>query len=517
MSTPRPFFVWRRIDPDEATLLAVLDEAFARALEEAQRSSETPVPVPADQPGPQALRQRAEVQPEGAHYWCWLGSDPDLEMVIGLAWWTDVLGRCHWRVEAGYAWGGSTFLDRNGPDKHYISCLPSPAPSPFDRTAEYPPVSLIYPEQASCWRHRDGRRQWLMLCTCCACGTVDQLAWTGERCGPCHDKLLDEGNTAVEPAWPRASSVAFDSAGRLIAAVLGDMAIELVGWSLPWRWDAPTWRTRFGQRPEQFLGHMALAVHGQSLAVGGLGRLAVLDTGDGHILASHEGRHLSGCDSLVFAGQQMQFLARLHPGGLWVMHREEIAASVEWKCGLLNRLNPCMAATPDGGLLLAGWTSNRLDWHDAARGTLLHRLQVPGADRVTALAVSTEGEVFALGTRSDQTSWLARWQPISAPPPAGVVRHFASFIKQSTALPADDVTTVPEPGERLVLSPAGTLVAYSTVNDVVIHSRQSLAEEVRLQFPAFVRDLAFSPDGETLAIVADESLTLWPVRRLLGD
>src|SRR5262245_32032602 len=103
-----PFFVWRRIDPDEESLLAALDEAFERALAEAAQHHQAPLRPPEDQPAPQALPVRALSEPEGAHYWQWLVGPEPYGMLIALAWWTDLMGRRHWLVEAGYGLGGTT-------------------------------------------------------------------------------------------------------------------------------------------------------------------------------------------------------------------------------------------------------------------------------------------------------------------------------------------------------------------------------------------------------------------------
>jgi hypothetical protein len=112
---------------------------------------------------------------------------------VGVAWWRDFLGRRHVRVRA---W-------RNVPLWHYDT----------PRSA----LAAVYPEQTL--THVAGGWRVFVLCTCGAWGEPAALAWMGDVCGPCHDRLA-AGQTPPA-AWPLAAP----GSARAVA-------VEPGGWSL---------------------------------------------------------------------------------------------------------------------------------------------------------------------------------------------------------------------------------------------------------------------------------------------
>lgn len=87
-------------------------------------------------------------------------------VVVG--WWTDHAGRRHVRVRAF-------------------------ASDWWDSSALRPAIGFVYP--GAVFRVTKGKRRpkELAVCGCGAVGTPEALAWMGDRCGPCHDRAEETG------------------------------------------------------------------------------------------------------------------------------------------------------------------------------------------------------------------------------------------------------------------------------------------------------------------------------------
>jgi WD40 repeat protein len=117
---------------------------------------------------------------------------------VATAWWTDRLGRKHLRVLGG---AGKTLCHRM---LFQVPRLGGERLSTLEQ---------VYPRHtARC--ARGGQVYLLGLCDCGAVGTPEALGWTGERCGPCHDR------PAAGEAAPLPLSFAFSEL-PFIAAHLG--------------------------------------------------------------------------------------------------------------------------------------------------------------------------------------------------------------------------------------------------------------------------------------------------------
>jgi WD40 repeat protein len=108
---------------------------------------------------------------------------PEGAGVVGVAWWTDYLGRRHFRIWAGSAADGS------------FSLLFCPERHPR------PPVWHIAPDQVFARTrlgHRTGQnvREWLVVCPCGKVGTPEAIGWMGTCCGACHDAELQPARKA---------------------------------------------------------------------------------------------------------------------------------------------------------------------------------------------------------------------------------------------------------------------------------------------------------------------------------
>jgi hypothetical protein len=201
----------RHIDPDPGLLV--------RALRSATRSAND---------GQQERRlekqsdfwvrflRRVRSQPEGWQRWVG-GRGGRPAPLVEAAWWTDPVGRKHWRIQ-----GRRLRWDE---------------PSNFD----FARFSLwrVYPNRLML-RERDGRFELLGVCRCGAAGPVETLAWMGECCGPCHDRKEEGLPPLPGPDWPmvlpkqnaaQILGLTFTDDGRLLSSCAG-------GWLV--RWDLET-------------------------------------------------------------------------------------------------------------------------------------------------------------------------------------------------------------------------------------------------------------------------------------
>jgi hypothetical protein len=197
------------IDPNERTLLNTLEKAqrAANAYLAGRRLTKT------RDLWAKALRE-ARRQPEGTRdFNGGRGGIP--AAFVRLAWWTDPLGRRHWRI-----FGRRLELD-----------LTDPRSLPADSLA------AVYPD-ASVLRSGPVGEHWLVSCPDCgACGEPRELGWAGPCCGPCHDRR-EEGLPPLarrglsDTAGPKDStkevgSLVFGAGGEQLLGVSGERA---------WRW-----------------------------------------------------------------------------------------------------------------------------------------------------------------------------------------------------------------------------------------------------------------------------------------
>src|SRR5262245_15643038 len=108
---------------------------------------------------------------------------------LSVAWWADHQGRKLVRVCGG--------LSQWGPQRHY---------SRMDRDLR-PPVWHVGPKRVYRVRRPGGEPEWLACCACGEVGPPAKLAWTGERCGGCHDRreegqAVEEALTLFDVGWP---------------------------------------------------------------------------------------------------------------------------------------------------------------------------------------------------------------------------------------------------------------------------------------------------------------------------
>jgi hypothetical protein len=137
-------------------------------LEQATREANEVLPVVEhDREQWDAFVRDIRSEPEGCREWdlcatTWAGG-------LGIAWWTDHLGRRHFRIYAGSSADGS-----------FAYLFPT---KPHPR----PPLWHIAPEQVFA-RSSGGEPEWLAVCACGMAGRPHAVGWMGDRCGCCHYK-----------------------------------------------------------------------------------------------------------------------------------------------------------------------------------------------------------------------------------------------------------------------------------------------------------------------------------------
>jgi WD40 repeat protein len=126
----------------------------------------------------------------------------DRATLLGVAWWTDPLGRKHVRV-AGRRQEGFSQHARN-------------LFAPYE--ASRPPLWLVHPERLLLRTLPGGRPELLALCRCGALGPPQGLGWMGDGCGPCHDHQEEFGSPLARP-------------GLVLELGVHDAGVCGVGWS----------------------------------------------------------------------------------------------------------------------------------------------------------------------------------------------------------------------------------------------------------------------------------------------
>lgn len=210
-----------RIDPDPLWVARLL--TVAGRLAASRSGGEHPLSDPGEQTRAAA---RVTSEREGVEEW------PAARHPVTLAWWSDGLDRRHVRV-----------------------CTPASRPWV---SHDYPPVVFVYPAQAITRAEGDWSADDLFACACGAVGTAADIAWTGDRCGPCHDRRL-EGHpdlpSTIADGWDhRGGALAFSPDGRtLIGADAGRLTA----------WDLTTGRRDVADhQPRDFLAGVAVSPDG---------------------------------------------------------------------------------------------------------------------------------------------------------------------------------------------------------------------------------------------------------------
>ncbi|MFO0936509.1 MAG: hypothetical protein U0798_08370 [Gemmataceae bacterium] len=122
------------------------------------------------------VARRYQKTPDGWDMWrAGRGGVPASQ--VAFSWWTDLEGRKHAVIRGRRceSYGDRSYLDR--------------------KTLEgYPPLWHCYPDRMY-FRYMHTGGDWIAVCDCGATGPPGTIGWMGKQCGPCHDRMIERGET----------------------------------------------------------------------------------------------------------------------------------------------------------------------------------------------------------------------------------------------------------------------------------------------------------------------------------
>ncbi len=485
MSTP---FNRLLVDPDETTLV--------RTLEEAIHSSSMRILAGQDR---SPILEKLSRKPAGrSQIECSLPDRHDTSYLT-VSWWTDHRGGKHVRV------CGGNIADGRHP--HY---------SQMDEDTR-PPLWHVYPEHVY-HMHRAGNAPvWLASCACGATGRPETLAWMGPCCGPCHDRRQDgdvvpgsDRPTILDQQDGTICSLAFSPDGNTLAVSAAGRHLYLYDFR-----DGSSdllYSSEREKEEDEELRPVLFSPDGQSLVAGEhdiwSARVWYLEQTDFH------------CAAMLFANDYRV---------------EALAFSPDSR--------QLAAVTSVNGLII--WRHLDGEWHDQ---------EYSQEETVNSVDFSPDGKSLALGGVSGEVIVIdfPTWKVAKRLVPAGardedvLFLHFTptgtglvAITGNTEAVPASEVWTLrlwdlTTRGEQvwahipvlsaLAMSPDGRYLAW------IVHDRHFSPAEVTIwdlhlmraagwlewNTEDDLRELAFSPDGQTLAIGSDSGIVkLLPWRLLL--
>jgi hypothetical protein len=428
------------------------------------------------------------------------GSAPGRATLLGVAWWTDPVGRKHVRVVGRRLEPSS--------EHHHNRFIPP------GKTR--PPRWLVHPERLFVRTLPGGTSELRALCGCGASGPPEALGWMGESCGPCHDHREEFGTPLARPALPLSLAVheqgvrgvAWSASGATLISSGDEGGIEF--------WDAAAGTRRCRHEvPASAASPVGFACNGQYAWLTRYGSgcfcrqaedgaptrdVPTPDEGYDFLAVSPDGHTLAAGNFSVVV--------------LWDLTQGK-AAVQRWS----DVLEPsCLTFSPDGGTLAVGTRQGFWSLFDVAtgQGVAPQQRESPGVQGVsiTAMAFSPTAQDLVVGTERVVVDYVVQ-----------TLQQFQVHVDGALDLysrgkPAGTLHEGPSAPHALAFSPDGKVLAGGCTDGAIRlwdmpegRPRGSLEWHI-----GTVQALAFSPGGECLASGgADGFVRLWPWKRLLAE
>jgi hypothetical protein len=483
----------RLIDPEQP--------ALARLLDRATRAANARLParrVRKDLFDWHQFVRRQRNRPEGSQVFNG-GRGALPAALVKVAWWTDPIGRRHWRV----AGRRLQWCDAPGRDDPFAAF----------------PLWHVHPDRLVLRRAR-GPPELLAVCVCGEAGPPAAIGWTGERCGPCHDRLEEGSGPPPGPEVPLTLTrhtgpvgrLAFTADGRLVS---GGADGRIILWDLGTGASEELLHRRAGT-----IYHLAVSSRGVVAATTSPTRVLLLDLKGDHNWRTVPLR--TTVYGLKFSpdGGRLAILGGVGLGA-WLLDPAAAEATPPIFGGvpgnlvcLLEGAEAVVGGYPHGLLRLdleIGAFTPLLpatQGHEDLDETFFYEFDAP-----VPAAVSPEGQWLALEWSHD--GWAGvhlhhfptrRWWPLRQEAPAGGVHamRFTAWGELAVAH-GDGSLRLWDPGRQQLL---GTFLTGSQWRWVVPYGTPNGFRGIGAR--------AFSPDG---SLVAESDHTgavrVWPWRRLL--
>jgi hypothetical protein len=462
--------------------------------------------------------------PEGVRLWLAERGEVDTypadvrATLLGLAWWTDPLGRRRVRV-AGRRLepGNESPAHRFGP--------------PGER---WPALCYLDPEHMVLRTLPRRKPELIAVCGCGAVGSPAELGWVGGSCGPCHDHREEHGTPLRAGDGPvvlrgegRIAHVAFSPSGRTVVGVLREPPERYGPPGKVCFWERATGKLLQEHGHDFYMGsaETPFAAAGRTCVADGYTECFAWDLETGRVTGDSDAANLS----FLALAPDGSTLAGVAPGRHVLVR--DLRAGTPWQdhpTYQQDEADGALAFSPDGKTLavaVSGWRCELVDWDTGSARTLAP--PEPGIDDqcIQALAFSPDGALLATGSGRSQEFELITDNPgiiIAAENDAGedlvlaLTSHVYLYdVNKSTLLARFEVA-----GEvcAVAFTPDGQFLLHAGADRLVhfidVYSRK---ERAVLAGPlGSVQCLAFSPDGTTLAVGGgDGVIRFWPWRQLL--
>jgi hypothetical protein len=449
-------FSWQRIDPTPAEVAAAVLAARRAAGRREPTVNDAHVGL-----------GRIWHRPFGSIRWG--SADRGKRRQVAAFYWTDHSGRKHWHVE------GDQYAPHGEPNPDW-RC----------RREVVFPLCVIDPLHAVV-REGDGGAI-LVVCDCGEVGAPEALGWSGDCCGPCHDRRAEgqgvSGRVAVHAHRTTVNGLAFTEGGLVLSVGYRDGSVH--------RFDPRTGEARMLVEPSGLGGAGVAALPGGRAAVAFIRAQVVcldVDTGE-QLWRAH-------C-----AGEVMGLAAS--PAGDWLaVDMVDVPYFLEAATGKVGR-------GPDDTSEFAFGPDGTVFASDSDYGGVVAVRIREGEIQETGLEFDDSEEDVCFGLACSPADGL-----VAVGGEYGGVRlgdpetgRWLHQLGRSSGM----VT-------RLAFTPDGDTLASGHSGAVVFWDVRAGRERGGLALPigGTVTSLAFSPDGETLAVGDEQGVVrLWPWRRLLS-